>query len=312
MKIPITINVALCIICMLVIVILSVRLFQYKQQIRRFTQITSIRKDMDQNPMVTVECFDKDVIALANVLNEYTKQQKELAKQYEQNKKHLQYVIAGISHDFRTPLTAAKGYLQLIEKNPDNPQKVEEYLHIVKEKIIYLKQLSDEFFEVSSLEADSNPVQFEKIHLNKVMSECILGQYEWIEKRELVTEFTLLQHDIFVMGNVNYMNRIMENLFSNAKKYAKTKLAVHVEVKRLDKTKMVVITMVNDICDDEMTDMERIFEPFYRSHARNEQGTGLGLYVTKCLCEKMGYNVKAHCAECLFTISIEIPVNGNM
>lgn len=282
------------------VVILGLWRWRYKRQIRSFTAAARERMDIDYNHPVTVDCFDKDVLDLAKVLNEYTDIQREIAIKYERDRKHLKNVIAGISHDFRTPLTAAKGYMQLIEKNGHLDSRDKEYLAIAMEKTNYLKGLSDEFFEISTLEAKEQNIELVQVHLNKLISECILSQYQWIEERELKTDFRLPDKDIFVMSNEHLLNRIVENLFSNAKKYTQSILRFYVTTE----AGKVTLTMENDMEDSAGIDVSRVFEPFYRDRSRHNDGTGLGLYVVKCLAEQLGYELSAECTEGEFVIRL--------
>ena len=283
--------------------ILFIRLLQYKRQMRLFTRITRERKNADMNKMVTVEYFDQDILALADVLNEYTVRQKQLLLQYEQDRRQLKNVIAGISHDFRTPLTAARGYLQLVEKNGRLAQEDQEYLQIVREKIAYLKELSDEFFDLSALEAKEE-VELEQIHLMNFLSECILGQHHWIEKSGLQVEFPEQEKDIFVQANEHLLKRMMNNLFANAKKYAVTFLHIRLELEE----KQVMLIMENDLEHPEMMEIDRVFEPFYREKSRHSEGSGLGLYVVKCLAGQMDCPVSAVCEGNVFRITLGIKV----
>lgn len=67
--------------------ILIIRLLQYKKQIRSFVAMTKARQDIEMNRPVTVEYFDRDILELAKILNEYTDMQKQIAIEYEKDKK---------------------------------------------------------------------------------------------------------------------------------------------------------------------------------------------------------------------------------
>ena len=286
-------------ILILIIIILAVRLGQYKRQIHLFTKIIRERKDMKSNQMVTVEYFNADIVALANILNEYTMMQKPLALQYEEDRKQLKNVIAGISHDFRTPLTAIKGYLQLLQKNADLNANDMEHLNIALEKTQYLKNLSDSFFELSSLEAKED-VELTSVHFNNLLSEHILEQYSWMEKSNIEPVLDISEKDILVQGNEHLLNRILDNFFSNLHKYAKSYVKIYLQ----EEQNNVVFYIENDVAGTDKVDVEHVFEPFYREHARHQEGSGLGLYVVKCLAQQMGYQISAHYKEAVFKVTL--------
>lgn len=293
----------LCGLLLLVAAVLFVRIFQYKKQLQSFTARLTERKAADMNQPVTVDYFDKDVLALADALNEYTDLIKQQTANLEGDRRQLKQVIAGISHDFRTPLTAAKGYMQMIEKSGQLDEKNAEYMQIAIEKTNYLKELSDTFFEVSAIEANTEPVQIEEVHLTNLLSELIMGQYEWIQERNLDTDFQIPEKDIIIQSNDQLLSRIMENLFSNAKKYAVSKL----QLSLVQSDTGIVITMSNDMEVSEDFDISRVFEAFYRETARHSEGTGLGLYIVKCLADKLGMTVSADAQNTMFIMQLHLP-----
>lgn len=286
------------------VVLLVFRIYQYKRQIRSFARATLRRTSADWNQPVKVDYFDKDIVELAEVLNVYTNIQKELEKQYEKDKRQLKNVIAGISHDFRTPLTAAKGYLQMLEKSGDLAGKEKEYLEIAIERIEYLKRLSDDFFEISSFEAKEEEVELSVLNVGNFLSECILQQYGWIEEQGIRTDFQLPESDVFLETNEHDLGRMMENLFSNVRKYVKS----YVGVKVFLEEETLVILVENDLEGMEAPDTERIFEPFYRDSARSNEGSGLGLYVVACLAKRLGIKTEAECAEGVFRIRLRMKI----
>ncbi len=286
----------------LAVVMLAFRIHQYKRQIKSFAGAIAKRKSADWKQLVTVDCFDKDILELADALNVYTDMHKELEKQYEKDRRQLKNVIAGISHDFRTPLTAAKGYLQMLEKSAGLAEKEKEYLDIAIDKVAYLKRLSDDFFEISSLEAREEKSELSTLNAGNFLSECILQQHGWIEERGIRTDFQLPESDVFLETNEHDLMRIMENLFSNVRKYVKS----YVGVKAFVEGDVLVILLENDLEGMEVPDTDRIFEPFYRDGARSNEGSGLGLYVVDRLAKRLGIETEAECMEGVFRIALKV------
>ena len=139
-------EIILGIICVCLVVFFSVvlwKLILLKCNIRHFFQELERHKDTGYRQPVKITDFDKELIALAVKINEYADIQHQLSEEYEQRKKKLDTVISGISHDFRTPLTASLGYLQMIEKTGELSPQNAKYLAVAIQKNQYLKELSD-------------------------------------------------------------------------------------------------------------------------------------------------------------------------
>lgn len=96
-------------------------------------------------------------------------------------------------------------------------------------------------------------------------------------------------NDYSVQSNEEVLNRIFTNFFSNARKYADTRISVCLE----QDTDGVSIAFTNDIEADNEIDIDHVFDAFYRGNSRREEGAGLGLYVVKCLADKLGHVVSA-------------------
>ncbi len=282
--------------------ILFVRLHQFKRQMRLFTKRLLKKKNRDVNQIVTVEYFDRDVERLASALNEYTDMVRLKTKELESDRKHLKNVIAGISHDFRTPLTSAKGYLQLIEKSGTLDAKNREYLNIAMNKTDHLRALSDTFFEISSLEANDEPVHLEQLNVTRLLSELCIDQYEWIQAQSITAFFDIPEQDIFVRSNKAMLGRILGNLFANAQKYS----APYLKVSLAKDNGKILILFENDTEEEIHVDKAQLFDAFYRDASRHREGAGLGLYVVKCLCGKMNHSVWAEVEGCVFKVGIRL------
>ena len=111
------------------------------------------------------------------------------------------------------------------------------------------------------------------------------------------------EEKLLIAADEHYVKRILENLFSNAEKYAVS--FIEVSVKQLDGAVKLIVR--NDISDDLATDTEHIFEPFYRAKGRSGPGTGLGLYVCKELSDFMNFNIEGYIERDVFSVELMMP-----
>ena len=290
--------------CVCILVILCVLLWKYislKKNIRRFSQELEKLKDSDYRQPVKVTDFDRDLVELAVKVNVHTDIQRQLGVEYEERKKQLGTVISGISHDFRTPLTASLGYLQMIEKSGALSEKNAEYLTIAMQKNRYLKELSDEFFELTKVENGKEELNLEEVNLSNLLTETVLEQHSWIAERNIKTDFDI-DDGILIHTDLHCLTRILNNLMSNAQKYTADSFGVKLK----QDNDRVVLCVSNTIADSAALHIDRVFEPFYRMDARTAGGSGLGLYVVKLLCDRLGWTVGAELNDDVFSVSIAI------
>ena len=291
-------------VCVCLLAVLAVVLWKYismKLNIRHFSRELEKMKDSDYRQPVKVSDFDRDIVELAVKVNEHTDIQRRLGAEYEESKKQLGTVISGISHDFRTPLTASLGYLQMIEKSGELSGKNAEYLAVAMQKNRSLKELSDEFFELTKIENGGEEPDISEVNLSNVLTEALLEQHSWIAQRNISAGIEVAD-GIVIRTDRRYLTRILDNLMSNAQKYAADSFSAVLE-RDGDRIRLRVS---NTLEDAEAVDADRVFEPFYRMDARTAGGSGLGLYVVKLLCERLGWNVSASISSDVFTVEILI------
>ena len=295
--------ICICVLLFFLCVWLIVKLTTLKEEMHSITDQIIEKKEGQKSQPVTVDSFGASSLELANAINDYLSKYEEKLKKYAVDREHLQRIIAGISHDFRTPLTSVDGYLQLINKSDELSDKEKEYLGIVISKVRFLRELSDDFLDVSLVE-NNEKVSKKEIALIPFVSEIVLEQNEWIEARGLTTDFDILDKDIKIYTNEHDFRRILENVFSNVKKYAYKQLKLSVLYDNVGSR--ISIVFENDVFEDYNIDVDEIFEPFVRSKDRHGEGSGLGLYVVKKLCDKLGYEVEATFNKGLFKLEIVI------
>lgn len=292
---------AVCVCLLLLSAVLLRKYLSLKRNIRSFSRELEKLKDSGYSQPLKVSDFDKDIVELAVKVNEHTDIQRKLAMEYEESRRQLSTVISGISHDFRTPLTASLGYLQMIEKSGGLTEKNAEYLSIAMEKNRYLKELSDEFFELTKTESGGEALTYEDVNLSNILTETVLEQHDWISQRNISADIDIAD-GIIISTDSRSLTRILNNLMSNAEKYTIDRF----DVKLCRSDEHIRLCVENTVADSESVDIDRVFEPFYRMASRTSGGSGLGLYVVKLLCGRLGWDVAAEINGDVFAVRIII------
>ena len=266
------------------------------------------------NAPVSVDYFSKEITDLANALNAYTDKAKKYNLDLVKEQQRLKNVMAGISHDFRTPLTAARGYLQLLDKKGAIGTDERKYYNIIIEKMDYLAMLSDAFFSVSKIEAGGEDIELHRVNITNLLTETLLGQYPWIEENGIRLTADIPEQDIYVMSNEDCLMRIFNNIFSNTRKYAETSLSISLKQadpedknNTSDKNNKYnknnyILTFENDMELRDEIYSGRVLEAFYRGSSRTSEGSGLGLYIVEQLAVRMNHRVEVEINKNIFKI----------
>ena len=269
-------------------IIMFVKLFSYKKQIRDISIQIREFKDRKTNKKINIQIDDKDIEELAFEINEYL----ELYKRNEQGKvifeNTLKQGIANMSHDLRTPLTSIIGYLKLLEK--DEIDK-EEALAILKNKTNKLNVLINDFFELASVESEDYELDITKVNLTNIVRDEVLSLYEAFESKGFEPKINILDKPIFIMGDKDSLERIVDNLLSNTLKYAERDIKIDLE----EISGKAILTISNVCTTLGKEDAIHIFDRFYMAdQVRKGQGVGLGLSIVKSLMEKMEGSIIAN------------------
>lgn len=298
---------------LLLALVLLIRYLSLKAELKQFSEQIKEIRTTDREQPIKVASFGVSSVTLAEETNLLIAELRNTAKQSVDAEQRLRTIMAGVSHDFRTPLTSADGYLQMTEEmlgklsDPQLPihdlTEIRDYLKIVSERIHYLRSLSDEFFEVTYIEAKKD-LPLEDVRFDTLLSDVLLAQVDWIETSGIRTDFRIPEEQMVILADRHYLERILENLLSNARKYTKSRLEISV-----DKTdpSSVTLCIKNDIDTALQLDPTHIFEPFYRAKGRSGPGTGLGLYVCKELAEAMHFELTGMIRDDFFQIRLVMP-----
>ena len=171
----------LIIFLVLIIIFLITKIYYLNKSIKNIIPELN-NKITNTNNLITTNTNNKNINELVNNLNKSLTKIHALEHEYQNKNQEFNHLFTNISHDLRTPLTAIKGYLELLTKEKNN-NKRQEYLNIIQNKTSDLVNLTEELLNFSkSLDVDNKKVP-EKICLNNILEEVILSYYPLFKKK---------------------------------------------------------------------------------------------------------------------------------
>lgn len=302
------------IICVLVLVGVS-QLFTYhltKQIMFPLSLLDEGAKRIQRNDLSQNICYrgDKEFESVCQTFNEMQKHifmEQEKNRQYERARTNM---IAGISHDLRTPLTAIKGSVKSILDGVVHDENLEKkFLNIAYKRTLEMDVLLNQLFYLSKLETGNIPLKIEKGNMTEFLVHYV-HQKQGLND-SIILNLVEYQKDVHCMFDTEQMHRILDNLIENSIKYSgKEKVNVSIFLKCEDK--QACIEVADDgvgVCEEKIP---YLFDEFYRvDPSRNaKEGSGLGLYIVKSLVEAMSGSVCAYNRNG-FVVEMKFPLERN-
>jgi two-component system, OmpR family, phosphate regulon sensor histidine kinase PhoR len=201
--------------------------------------------------------------------------------------------IADVSHELKTPIFAAQGFVHTLLDGAVNDKNVRtKFLKKAAKSLDGLDVLVQDLLTLSQIETGDIKMRFENIDLHRLCSEVIDQFEDKAEKKNIKLKLLAENHKIVVYADWQRITQVVTNLISNAINYTPEGGEVSIT---FDIGKKNVTTFVTDTGEGIPTQhFGRIFERFYRvdkSRSREKGGTGLGLAIVKHILE--GHNSKA-------------------
>lgn len=283
---------ALFVIC----VFLSIKIIVVKQSIKEVQKDLNFIIKSDTNSLITISTNDKDLKNLSKCLNDKLKLLRKLEIEYKQGNQELKTSITNISHDLRTPLTAIRGYIDLMEcDNLTNKQK--EYLKYIDEKSVDLTNLTEQLFYFSKGIEDYNRINKSKVCLNDILESVICSYYNLFKDKNIEPIIDITSKKIIKELDSNMIKRILENIIYNSIKYS------------LDMVKIVLkdngnIEVSNKTTNFDSISVDKIFDRYYTVE-NAKKSNGIGLSIAKQLVELNNGTIKATYKNNILTIIVK-------
>ncbi|MCR5255625.1 MAG: HAMP domain-containing histidine kinase [Acetatifactor sp.] len=202
----------------------------------------------------------------------------EIARSEDDQKKF----IANVSHDFRSPLTSIRGYLEAMIDGTVPPEMFDKYLNIVLNETDRLTKLTNSLLTLNNLNTKGMMLEKSDFDINKVIRNVAASFEGTCLKKNIAIELFLTDDVMMVNADMGKIQQVLYNLTDNAIKFSHNDSVIKLETS-LKKNKLFV--SVKDSGIGIPKDQQKlIFERFFKSdlsRGKDKKGTGLGLSIVK-------------------------------
>ena len=190
--------------------------------------------------------------------------------------------IANISHDFRSPLTSIKGYVEAMLDGTIPPDMHEKYLQIVLDEANRLTKMTNNILDLTKMENGQIELNRTNFDINEMIINLALSLEQRVEEKKINMDFQFLQEKLYVNADLDLMQRVIYNLLDNALKFTSEGDTISVETSIVGKKAYIAVSDTGSGIDEQA--LPHIFDRFNKgdkSRGKNKMGTGLGLAIVK-------------------------------
>lgn len=245
---------------------------------------------------VLLRTDDKDMKELLINLNKVLEKNQKNESIFINNEEKMRKMLSNISHDIKTPLTVILGYAEMLrEGNNLSEEQKNDLLKLIKDKGEEVVLIINKFFNLSKLESGDNDIDIEKVNISEICRKSILEYYDILNSNGIDVDINIPDKEIYIYTDGLYLSRILSNLISNSFKYGYEGNIIGLSLTE-DKKSITIEVWDKGKGIDEI-EKEKIFDRLYTledSRSKEFSGSGLGLTITKKLCERIGGEIEVN------------------
>ena len=190
--------------------------------------------------------------------------------------------IANVSHDFRSPLTSMKGYLEAMADGTIPVEQHEKYITIVKNETERLTKLTNNLLTLNNLNITGMNLDISDFDINSTIKNTAATFEGTCKKKHITFNLVLSGESLYVSADKGKIEQVLYNLIDNAIKFSKPDSAIKLETS--EKNETVFVSVKDTGIGIPKENLKLIFDRFYKtdhSRGKDKKGTGLGLSIVK-------------------------------
>ncbi len=200
--------------------------------------------------------------------------------------------ISNISHDFRSPLTSIKGYIEAMIDGTIPVEMQEKYLNIILFETERLSKLTQNILDLNKFGHQGMMLDITEFDINHMIRTTILTFEGTCSKKGLSFDLLLTEQQLFVKGDMGKIQQVLYNLIDNATKFSHKDSVITIETNV--KNGKVFVSVKDRGIGIPSDSIKKIWERFYKtdqSRGKDKKGTGLGLAIVKEIIQAHKQNI---------------------
>lgn len=215
-----------------------------------------------------------------------------MADKLNRNGEYQRQFISNISHDFRSPLTSIKGYVEAMIDGTIPVEMQEKYLKIISYEAERLEKLTRGLLTLNELDIHKRMLNIQDFDINQIIKSTAASFEGTCTTRQILLELILSGQTLYAHADLEQIQQVLYNLLSNAIKFSPDHSTITIET--TEKSGKIFVSVKDHGIGIPKSSLNRIWERFYkidRSRGKDQKGTGLGLAIVKEIISAHGQHI---------------------
>ena len=214
-----------------------------------------------------------------------------MSDELEKMEEYQRRFIANVSHDFRSPLTSIKGYVEAIIDGTVPRELEAKYLNIVISETERLNKLTEGMLTLNSLDSKGY-LSRSNFDINRVIKDTAASFEGTCNAKDIIIDLTFSDTTQMVYADLGKIQQVLYNLIDNAIKFSPNNSVIYIHTGT--KYEKVFVSVKDNGIGIPKADIMKIWDRFYKtdlSRGKDKKGTGLGLAIVKEIIQAHGENI---------------------